>query len=129
MSALFMTIRALLSKSAVTAVVSTRVQPLPLKQGTLLPAIAVAMSSEAEELLLSGSAQYPVASIQVHCIATTATAVVSLGETVKTALRDVYFSDSPPVGASFVKDSLDFTDYADDLSSFRRVMSFDVRWR
>lgn len=129
MSAVFLTIRGLLANGTVNAVVSDRVQPHPIKQGTGLPAIAVAMSSEEEELLLSGSSRYPQATVQVHCIATTATSAISLGEKVKGALRDLYFSDSPPIGASFTKDAVDFTDYADDLSTFRRVMSFSVRWR
>lgn len=129
MSAVFMTIRALLSKTAVTTVTSTRIQPAPIKQGALLPAIAVAMSGEVEEEMLSGSSQYPEASVQVHCLAATATAAIQLGELVKVSLRDLYFADSPPVGASFVKEAVDFTDYTDDLTTHRRVMSFSVRWR
>jgi hypothetical protein len=129
MSAVFLTVRALLSKTAVTTLTSTRIQPHPLKQTTLLPAIAVAMSAEAEELLLHGASQYPEASVQIHCIAGTATDAIKLGETVKTSLRDVYFSDSPPVGASFVKDAADFTDFSDDLTTHRRVMTYSVRWR
>ncbi len=124
-----MTIRALLADATVTAVTSTRIQPFPVKQGTLLPAIAVALSGEIEEEMLSGSSQYPEASVQVHCIAPTATAAIQLGEKVKVALRDLYFSDAPPVGASFVKEAVDFTDFTDDLTTYRRVMSFTVRWR
>lgn len=129
MSAVFMTIRALLCKTTVTAVTSTRIEPFPLKLGTALPAIAVALSAEEEEMLLSGSSQYPQATVQVHCIATTASDAIRLGEKVKVALRDLLFSDSPPVNASFVKDSLDFTDYSDDLTTHRRVMGYSVRWR
>lgn len=129
MSAVFMTVRGLLANATVTAVTSTRIQPAPVKQGTVLPAIGVAMSAEVEEEMLSGSSQYPEASVQVHCIAATATAAISLGEKVKVALRDLYFSDSPPIGASFVKDAVDFTDFTDDLTTHRRVMSFSVRWR
>lgn len=129
MSAVFLTIRALLAESTVTAITSTRIQPHPLKQGTSLPAIAVAMSAEDEEMLLGGASQYPESFLQIHCIATTATGAINLGEAVKNALRDTYFSDSPPVGASFQKGSADFTDFADDLSTHRRVMTFSVRWR
>lgn len=129
MSAVFLTIRALLANGTVTGVVSNRVQPFPLKQGTALPAIAVALSNEEDELTLSGSAQYPDTTVQVHCVATSATAAIQLGEKVKGALRDLLFSDSPPVNASFTKDALDFTDYSDDLTTHRRVMGFSVRWR
>jgi len=129
MSAVFMTIRALLANGTVTAVVSDRVQPFPIKQGTALPALAVALSAEDIEMMLSGSSQYPNATVQVHCITTTATSAIQLGEKVKGALRDLNFSDSPPISASFIKDALDFTDFSDDLTTFRRVMGFSVRWR
>jgi len=129
MSAVFMTIRALLANGTVTAVVSDRVQPFPIKQGTALPALAVALSAEDIEMMLSGSSQYPNATVQIHCITTTATSAIQLGEKVKGALRDLNFSDSPPISASFIKDALDFTDFSDDLTTFRRVMGFSVRWR
>jgi hypothetical protein len=130
-SAVSLTVKALLAASPVTAIVSTRVQPLPLKLGTALPAIAVAMSSEDDRLTLSGASQYPESTVQVHCIASTATDAIALGEAVKRALRDLLYtnSDSPPVKASFVKDPLDFTDFADDLTTHRRVMGYSLRWR
>lgn len=130
-SAVSLTIKALLAQSGVTGTTSTRVRPFPLQQGESLPAIAVSMSAEDEEYLLSGAAQYPQTSVQVHCIALTAGAAIELGERVKEALRDLLYtsSDSPPVRASFQKDAVDFIDFSDDLSTHRRVMGFTVRWR
>lgn len=133
-SAVSLTAKALLAAPGVTDVVSTRVRPFPLPQGESLPAIAVAMSSESDEYTLHGASQYPEATVQIHCIAagnTGASTSVELGERVKEALRDLLYtsSDSPPVKASFQKDPIDFTDFADDLSTYRRVMSFTVRWR
>lgn len=124
-----MTTRALVADANVNAVISGRAMPFPLKQGTALPAIAVALSAEEEDLMLAGSSRYPNATVQVHCIATTPTEAIRLGEKVKTALRDLLFSDSPPVNASFVKDALDFTDFSDDQTTARRVMGYSVRWR
>ncbi|RWN33431.1 hypothetical protein [Mesorhizobium sp.] len=131
MSAVSLTIKALLAQGNVTGVTSTRVRPFPLPQGEALPAIAVAMSAEDEEYLLAGSGQYPSATVQIHCIALKASDAIELGEKVKVALRDLLYTsaDSPPVRASFQKDAIDFTDFADDLSTHRRVMSFNVRWR
>ena len=131
MSAVSLAIRALLAQSGVTAITSTRIRPFPLQQGESLPAIAVAMSSETEEQLLAGTSQYPETSVQIHCIATKASEAIDLGEAVKSALRDRLYtsSDSPPVVASFQKDGVDFTDFADDLSTHRRVMAFTIRWR
>lgn len=130
-SAVSLTIKALLAQAGVTGTTSTRVRPFPLQQGESLPAIAVSMSAEDEEYLLSGAAQYPQTSVQVHCIALTAGAAIELGERVKEALRDLLYtsSDSPPVRASFQKDAVDFIDFSDDLSTHRRVMGFTVRWR
>ena len=133
-SAVSLTVKALLAASGVTGVVSTRVRPFPLPQGDSLPAIAVAMSSEADEYTLQGASQYPEATVQIHCIAAGpagGSTAIELGERVKEALRDLLYtsSDSPPVRASFQKEPVDFTDFADDLSTYRRVMSFTVRWR
>jgi hypothetical protein len=131
MSAVSLTIKALLAQSGVTSLVSTRIYPLPLPPSTTLPAIAVALSAEDEEMLLGGASQYAFASVQVHCIAASAGAAIDLGEAVKTALRDHYYAngDSPPSGASFIKEAVDFTDYSDNLTTHRRVMAFAVRWR
>ena len=136
-SAVKLTVDALLAQGTVTAVTSTRIRPFPLPQGYGLPAIAVAMSAEDEEYTLSGAAQYPQATVQVHCVGRsiseggTASEAIELGEKVKVALRDLLYtsSDSPPVKASFQKEPIDFTDFSDDLSTHRRVMGFSLRWR
>ena len=130
-SAISLTIKALLAQSGVTGTTSTRVRPFPLPQGETLPAIAVAMSAEDEEYTLSGAAQYPQTSVQIHCIGMTASSAIELGERVKEGLRDLLYtsSDSPPVKASFQKEPIDFTDFSDDLSTHRRVMGFSLRWR
>lgn len=130
-SAISLTIKALLAQSGVTGTTSTRVRPFPLPQGETLPAIAVAMSAEDEEYTLSGAAQYPQTTVQIHCIGLTASSAIELGERVKEGLRDLLYtsSDSPPVKASFQKEPIDFTDFSDDLSTHRRVMGFSLRWR
>jgi hypothetical protein len=117
--------------SPVTAIVSNRVYPFPLPPTTTLPAIAVAMSAEDEEVLLQGASVYPETTVQVHCIAAKASAAIDLGEAVRDHLRDLLYvsTDPQPVHASFAKDGVDFTDYADDLTTHRRVMSFTLRWR
>jgi hypothetical protein len=131
MSGVSLTVKALLAQSGVTAVTSTRIRPLPLPQGETLPAIAVAMSAETEEYLLSGASQYPETTVQIHCVAAKASTAIELGERVKEALRDLLFTnaDSPPLKASFQKESVDFTDFAENLSTHRRVMTYSLRWR
>lgn len=131
MSAVSLTIKALLAQSTVTAVTSTRIFPSVIPHGETLPAIAVLMSTEEEDMLLQGASQYPRASVQIHCIAEKAKDAIELGEKVKTALRDHLYNNgnSPPSNASFRKEALDFTDFADNVTTHRRVMSFTVLWR
>ena len=128
MSAVSLTIKALLAQASVTGTTSTRIYPFPLPPSTNLPAIAVAMSAEDETYLLQGASQYPETTVQIHCIAQKAKDALELGEKVKVALRDLLFA-SGAIRASFQKAGPDFTDYADNLSTHRRVMSFSVRWR
>ena len=91
-TAVSLAIKALSAQSSVTAITSTRIYVSPLPQGTALPAIAVALSAEDEEMLLAGSSQYPESSVQVHCLAAKGSAALDLGETVKLALRDLLFT-------------------------------------
>lgn len=128
MSAISLTIKALLANAGVTGATSTRVYPLSLPLKTTLPAIAVAMSAEDEPYTLSGAGQYPESIVQVHCIAATAGAAIGLGEAVKDALQDLHYTTGG-ADAWFAKEPVDFTDFADDQSSFRRVLNFAVRWR
>ena len=131
--AVSLTIKALLAQPAVTAITSTRIVPAPIPQNTDYPAIAVALSAETEDLTLAGSSQYPESTVQVLCLTsgtvlTAAGDALDLGETVKIALRDLLYT-SGSVKASFQKEDVDFTDFSDDASTHRRVMSFSVRWR
>ncbi len=128
MTARNLTIQALLAGGSVAAIVSTRVYPAPLPLKTVLPAIAVALSGEDEQYLITGSAQYPLAVVQVHCIASSATAADNLGETVKVYLRDLHFEFGGSQG-SFQKSGPDFVDFDDLQTTHRRVMTFDLRWR
>jgi hypothetical protein len=131
MSGVSLAIRALLVPSPVTAAVGSRVYPYPLPSTTALPAIAIAMSAEDEEMLLQGASVYPQTVVQVHCVAGSAKDAIELGEKVRDHLRDLAYvsADVPPEHASFEKDAVDFTDFSDDLSTHRRVMSFNLRWR
>ncbi|RJT32799.1 DUF3168 domain-containing protein [Mesorhizobium waimense] len=128
MSAVSLTVNALLEDAGIGALVARRVVPYPIPLKMSLPAIAVAMNAEAETYLLAGASQYPETSVQIHCIATKAGEATDLGEAVKVALRDLHYTTGG-ADALFSKEPLDFTDFADDLSTHRRVMSFAVRWR
>lgn len=128
MSAVSLTIKALLADNPVKAVTSTHIYPFPIPLGTALPAIAVGMSGEDDQYTLSGANQFPESSVQIHCIAAKAKDAIELGEKVKSALQDLHYTTGG-ADAWWSKEPLDFTDFADDQLTYRRVMSFAVRWR
>jgi hypothetical protein len=127
-SGVSLTIKALLSRAAVTAIVAQRVYPYPLPLKTKLPAIAVAMSGEDDDYLLDGAGRYPSTDVMIHCVAADADTAIELGETVKAELQDLHYTVA---GADvlFTKLPLDYTDSATDLSTQRRIMGFSARWR
>ncbi|RVD16865.1 MAG: DUF3168 domain-containing protein [Mesorhizobium sp.] len=128
MSGVSLAIKALLSRAAVKAITGTRVYPFPLPPKTRLPAIAVAMAGEDDEYMLDGAGQYPETSLQFHCVAATAKAAIELGEVVKQEMRDLHYT-AAGADALFTKEALDYTDFATDLSTHRRIMGFSNRWR
>lgn len=128
MSGVSLTVKALLSRTAVKAITGQRVYPFPLPPGAKLPAIAVAMSGEDDEYLLDGAARYPETALQLHCVAADAKAALELGEVVKQEMQDLHYT-AGGADALFTKESLDYTDFATDLSTHRRLMGFSVRWR
>lgn len=137
MSALRITIAALLAAPGVSAAVGARVYPFIAPQGSAWPHIIVGLVSEDDEQMLSGAGLFFDARVEVACIATSATAADALGEAVKVALQDVTnqaFDDGelPPgfsAVATILKDGADVSDYSDDLTVFRRIMDFRVRWQ
>lgn len=128
MSGISVTIKALLANATVTGASGTRIYPFPIPLGTALPAIAVGMSGEDDQYTLSGANQFPESSVQIHCIAAKAKDAIELGEKVRGALQDLHYTTGG-ADAWWSKEPLDFTDFADDQSTYRRVMSFAVRWR
>ncbi|RWG80947.1 MAG: DUF3168 domain-containing protein [Mesorhizobium sp.] len=128
MSGTSLTIKALLASDAVKAVVAQRVFPFPLPLKTKLPAIAVRMSAEDDPYLLDGAGRYPETDVEVHCIAAEADVAIELGETVKAELQDLHYTGGG-ADALYTKQPLDYSDFATDQSTARRVMGFSVRWR
>ena len=127
-SAVSLAVKALLADAGVIALTGTRIAPDPLPQTTTLPAVSIALVDEVEERILSGMSGYPLAVVHVSCLASTMTAALSLGETVKAAFNDLQFAHGGKT-AGFAKRGPDFTDWSEDQKIFRRVIGFEVRWR
>ncbi len=120
----------------VVAIVGDRVFSIVAPQGAPAPHVVLGMSGERDEQILVGAGRYPETRATVACIATTPTAAIELGETVKRAIEDinsaVVDNDSPAAfrfEATIFKDGADVTDHSDDRTIFRRVIDFRVRWR
>lgn len=142
MSAISLTIQALLGESTVTDYTGTRIWPGVVPQGSDYPAIMVRLTGDDDPRNLTGSDQYPEATVAVHCIAKQShpdtdsgvSAKVgfrtadALGEIVKGVLRDKGETING-VYASFKKAGTDFTDYDDANGTCRRVLTFDIRYR
>jgi hypothetical protein len=125
MNARDFTVQALLAGNTAAG---TRVYPFPIPLKTALPAIAISLAAEDEQYTLSGASQYPLAVVQVHCVAASATGANNLGEAVKVYLRDLGFTFGDAAG-SFMKSGPDFTDDDNEQTIFRRLITFDLRWR
>lgn len=129
MSAVPATVQALMGNAAVAALVVQRVYPVVSPQGASLPNIVVHLVSEDDELLLRGHAGYPQARVSVECRAATYTAVNALGEAVKAALQPLHRARYAGVLVSFQKQGSDYSDFADDSQTHRRILDFYARWQ
>lgn len=134
MSAVSLTVQALMAQSSVTAVVGTnpaRIYPRKKPMMRALPAIAVRRSGEQETYLLQGASQYPESDVLVDCIAESMADADALGEIVKFAMQDLLYvtADSPSTYASFKKAPIDYDDDDHDRGTSIRTLGFTVRWR
>lgn len=130
MSAVAITVRALLAAPTVTAIVGQRVRPIEAEQGEEPPWILVHLISEPDDELLQGAGQFFDSRVSLECVHTRQDLVIQLGEAVKAALRDVHLATYGSWTASFFKEGTDLTDSSEDrVSSFRRIMDYRVRWR
>lgn len=131
MSALAIVIRVLTDDDSVSA----PAYPIVAPAGSTLPNIVVSMIHEDQDVVLAGQREGYEAGVSIACHDATAGAADRLGEAVKSALGSIIeqtINDSTSTAfavATIWKDGTDLTDYADDLSVFRRVIDFAVRWR
>ena len=126
MSAVNIMIQLLLSKATVTAITSTRIEPYPLRSNR--PGIAVSLVSEVDGYKMDGSIGYPRSRVSVHCIAESATVADSIAEAVKLAIQD-HQGTVLTKGVTIFKSGSDYSDFTDDMATFRRVSDYEIRWR
>lgn len=131
MSALSIAVTKLKATSAVTTkTTAARVYPIDLPQGASQPCLVVNLISGYDEHMLTGAGKYYRSRVSVECMATTPESVMALGDAVMAALEDnVNATIGTYVGVTTQFADLDRTDYADDRTTYRRVLDFFVRWR
>ena len=127
--AVAITIQALLADGGVAYVVGSRIWPGKAQQGTTDPHIVVTRISEDEPILLNGSSCITTSRVRIDCRAETYTQAASLGEDVKTALRDMVGETILTKTVSFSKGISDVDGYSDNPELHHRTMDFYVEWR
>lgn len=128
MSAVSIAIQTLLAAAGVTAIVSNRIEPYPVRSKTARPAIAVSLVGEQDGYHLAGAMEYPVSRVSIHCLAESATGAEALAAAVKAALIN-FRGNVLGREVTVFKAGSDYTDFAEDLSVFRRVSDYTIRWR
>jgi hypothetical protein len=130
MSAIAIVIARLQAVAGVTGTTTTaRIYPAAAPQGAALPNIVARLTYEQTPEMLAGSSRMHQAQVAIECRANTATAAIALGEAVKAALRDQINVTIAGKVATFLKDGPDFTDYSDERTIHRRLLSYTVDWR
>lgn len=133
MSAIALTIKALLASGDITGRVGNRIYPMVIPQNAALPAIAVNSISDDEELLLDGASQWPEARISIEISSTDgADEVLLIGESIIDWLRDkdryTVNYGATPYEVTFRKEGTDVTETSEG-HFFRRHLDFYVRRR
>ncbi|MFI0847871.1 DUF3168 domain-containing protein [Mesorhizobium sp. IMUNJ 23232] len=122
-------IEAILSATpAVTAIVFDRIFYSVAPQGAALPYLVMIGTSEADETLLQGQAQFPEGLVSVACYAADFPAVESLGDAVISALQDAA-GEFRGKQATVTRDGGGSFDFMPSDRVHRRVESFAVRYR
>lgn len=132
MSAIAIARQLLLTDSAVTGLVGTRVYPVTAAQGAARPHIVLHLITTVDiGTHLGGAGKYYRTRFQADCIGDTATQVLDLGEAVIGRLNGGAIK-SRMLGCRDIDCLLgetDFTENTDQADSFRRVLQFNMTWR
>lgn len=130
MSALTVTISALLAAPGVVAFTGQRIYPVEAPEGAPFPFIIVNLIGEPTDQVLHGVTAYYDSRVQIGCTAETATEANSMGEAVKAALEIIEkASIAGKTDVDISKEASDYSDTNDARTVKRRIMDFRVRWR
>jgi hypothetical protein len=122
----------LISKTAITALVATRIYPLIAPEGAAYPFLIYQRISTQHEHNMAGSSGLATATVQLDAYSDTYAEAKSIGNAIRTAL-DGYRGS---MGGTFVsrchigdeRDLLDITNVADEFGSFRWSADFKIAY-
>lgn len=131
MSGLSIAITKLVATPAVTAITtSARIYPIMFPQNAALPCVVVNITSGRDEHMLTGAGGYYQQRVTVECLAESASAAMTLGDKVRSALEsNVNATIGSFTGVSTQFADFERTDYSDDRSTYRRSLDFFIRFR
>jgi hypothetical protein len=138
MSALAIAVTRISTITPITSIIGAgAVHAMQAPQEAPIPYLVLHLIDEPDEQMLAGRGGYYDSRIQIDCIGRTASEANKLGELLKVNFPCVkqtvaINNESPPDVATDVdisKESSDFSDSADDRSSFRRACDYKIRWR
>lgn len=119
------------SDTDVTAVVPVnRIYPVVAPQTVSPPYITITQIDEEDHQTLLGAGQYYVSRVEISIVGLNATFAVNSGEIVKHSFDEVIkASIAGATSVDIMKTGVDFVDYNDTRTEFRRLMEFYVYWR
>jgi len=118
----------LLAQSAITTLVSTRIDPLVLRQASAMPALVFTKISTSRPAHhgASGYGGYEVARFQIDCWATTYAGAKALGQKVRAALEGKQGVLSGAVSVNAILFVTEFDDLEPETQKFRLIQQYDI---
>ena len=129
MSSLLIVITKIKATSAITDVVGNDIYTVAAPQNGALPNIIINRTSLMDEQMLGGAAGIYGARIQVDINHTSAALAETLGDLVGAALESIVKETISGFTVDSMRDGVDFHDFNDNRTVFRRVMGFKVTYQ
>ncbi len=129
MSAVAITIQALLAASGVTALVGSRIEPDVVPQGSAYPVIRVYLVSEGSEPGLAQDSAPYMARVSVEAVGDRSLDVHAVAEAVKAAFEGYRNQTVLARTVSIFRQGSDASLYDDPAKKFRRVTDYMVGWK
>lgn len=127
MSAVAITIAALMKAKAVTDIVDNKIVNVVSEDSP--PNILVNLTYEDGQEMLEGPVDWYESRVSINCRSTRPAEIHKIGKAVIDALRPIHLERFDEYEASFNKAGSDVTEFGDEASIATRTIDFTVRWR